>query len=56
MNPLEKREKEKLGESLPMLTREFEVLEMTPVAKRKKKVRTSEEIEGREARPGRRRR
>jgi HK97 family phage major capsid protein len=28
------REKEKLGESLPMLTREFEVLEMIPVVKR----------------------
>jgi HK97 family phage major capsid protein len=50
MNPLEKREKEKLGESLPMLTREFEVLEMTPVAKRKKKVRTPEEIAARAAR------
>jgi HK97 family phage major capsid protein len=34
MNPTEKREKEKLGATLPMLTREFEVLEMVPVAKR----------------------
>jgi HK97 family phage major capsid protein len=34
MNPTEKREKEKLGDKLPMLTREFEVLEMTPIAKR----------------------
>lgn len=33
MNPLE-RQTEKLGDSLPMLTREFEILEMVPVAKR----------------------
>lgn len=35
------REKKPLGDSLPMLTREFEVIEMVPVAK--KRVRTPEE-------------
>jgi HK97 family phage major capsid protein len=46
MKPLE-REVEKLGESLPMLTREFEILEMIPVAKRQKKVLTPEELKAR---------
>jgi HK97 family phage major capsid protein len=44
MNPAVAREKEKLGETLPMLVRDFEVLEMVPVPKRE---RTPEEIEAR---------
>jgi HK97 family phage major capsid protein len=46
MNALE-REKEKLGATLPMLTREFEVLEMVPI---KKRVLTPAELEARAAR------
>src|SRR5260370_2145736 len=49
MNPLE-RKVEKLGDSLPMLTRVFEILEMIPVAKRQKKVLTPAEVEARAAR------
>src|SRR5260370_5234345 len=45
------REVEKLGDALPMLTREFEVLEMIPVAKR---TLTPAEIEARAARAERR--
>jgi HK97 family phage major capsid protein len=41
------REKEKLGDSLPMLSREFEILEMVPVAKRQKKTFTPEEVAAR---------
>src|SRR6202035_39959 len=48
MKTLVEREAKKLGDSLPMQTREFEVLEMVPV-KREKKVRTPEEIAAREA-------
>jgi HK97 family phage major capsid protein len=48
MNPTTTgRAKEKLGDSLPMLTREFEILEMVPVAKR---VLTAEELAARELR------
>lgn len=43
MKVLERKPAEKLGDSLPMLMREFEVLEMKPVAKRDKKVFTPEE-------------
>ncbi|MGH9781577.1 MAG: hypothetical protein ACRD33_07125, partial [Candidatus Acidiferrales bacterium] len=50
MNPTAQREKEKLGDSLPMLMREFEILEMIPVAKRRKKVLTPAEVEARAAR------
>jgi HK97 family phage major capsid protein len=46
--------KEKLGESLPMLSREFEILEMVPVAKREKKVFTPEELKARAERAERR--
>lgn len=46
-NPLAAREKEKLGDSLPMLMRDFEVIEMTPI---KRKVRTPEEKAARAAR------
>jgi HK97 family phage major capsid protein len=49
MKPLT-RETEKLGDSLPMLTRDFEIIEMVPVAKRTPKVRTPEEIQARAAR------
>jgi HK97 family phage major capsid protein len=49
MKPTAEREKEKLGESLPMLTREFEVLEMVPV-KREKKVLSPAEVEALAAR------
>src|SRR5260370_15669590 len=45
------REVEKLGDALPMLTREFEVLEMIPFAKR---TLTPAEIEARAARAERR--
>jgi HK97 family phage major capsid protein len=48
MKTLVEREAKKLGDALPMQTREFEVLEMVPV-KREKKVRTPEEIAAREA-------
>jgi HK97 family phage major capsid protein len=48
MKTLVEREAKKLGDSLSMQTREFEVLEMVPV-KREKKVRTPEEIAAREA-------
>lgn len=41
MNPLE-REIEKLGTSLPMLTREFEILEMIPVKRAKKTLSPAE--------------
>ena len=37
----------KLGDKLPMLMREFEVLEMVPVAKREKKVLSPEEVAAR---------
>lgn len=37
------RKAEKLGESLPMLMRDFEIVEMVPIAKRQKKVFTPEE-------------
>lgn len=49
MNPAE-RKNEKIGESLPMLMREFEVIEMVPVGKREKKVLTPEEVAARAAR------
>jgi HK97 family phage major capsid protein len=49
MNP-SARETEKLGDSLPMLTRDFEVIEMVPVAKRTKKVLTPEQVTARAAR------
>lgn len=42
MNPKE-REPEKLGDSLPMLTREFEILEMIPIAAKRRKSLTPEE-------------
>jgi HK97 family phage major capsid protein len=48
MTPAAAREKEKLGNSLPMLVRDFEVLEMVPVPRREKKVRTPEELAARE--------
>jgi HK97 family phage major capsid protein len=54
MNPIAEREKEKLGGTLPMLMREFEVLEMVPVAKREKKVFTPEEVKARAEREERR--
>ena len=53
MKPTAARETEKLGETLPMLTREFEVLEMVLV-KRKKKVLTPEEVKARAERAERR--
>jgi HK97 family phage major capsid protein len=53
MKPLA-RETEKLGESLPMLSREFEILEMVPVAKRGKKTRTPEELRAQAERAERR--
>ena len=46
--------KEKLGDSLPQLFREFEVLEMIPVKKREKKVFTAAEVEERAQRAERR--
>ena len=48
MKTLVEREGNKLKDLLPMLTREFDVIEMVPV-KREKKVRTPEEIAAREA-------
>jgi HK97 family phage major capsid protein len=48
MNPLQTKEKEKLGDSLPMLSREFEILEMK---RHQKKVFTPEEIAARAAKP-----
>jgi HK97 family phage major capsid protein len=45
-NPTE-RAKEEIGAELPMLTREFEILEMVPVAKRERKVFTPEELAAR---------
>jgi HK97 family phage major capsid protein len=50
---LDAREVEKLGESLPMLTRDFEILEMIPI-KREKKVLSPAELEARTARKVRR--
>jgi HK97 family phage major capsid protein len=50
MNPLEaQRKAEKIGDSLPMLVRDFEILEMTPVAKPEKKARTPEQLRARAA-------
>lgn len=49
MNPLLTKQKEKLGDSLPMLSREFEILEMKPVKRRQKKVLTPEEVAARAA-------
>lgn len=46
--------KEQLGDSLPQLFRDFEVLEMTPVKKREKKVFTAAEVEERAQRAERR--
>lgn len=48
------REIEKIGDSLPMLTREFEILEMIPIAKRQKKVLTPKEVKARAERAERR--
>ncbi|MGH9745126.1 MAG: phage major capsid protein [Candidatus Acidiferrales bacterium] len=52
--PLLEREKEPIGDSLPMLMREFEVLEMVPVKKREKKVLTPDEVKARAERAQRR--
>ena len=41
------RAPEKLGTELPMLTREFEILEMVPVAKRERRVFSPEELAAR---------
>jgi HK97 family phage major capsid protein len=51
--PVLERQTEKLGDSLPMLTREFEVIGMTLV-KREKKIRTPEELAARAERAERR--
>jgi HK97 family phage major capsid protein len=48
--------REKIGDSLPMLTREFEVIEMTPIPKREKKVLTPEQVAARAARIAERKR
>jgi HK97 family phage major capsid protein len=40
-------DKKKIGDMLPMLMRDFEVLEMKPIAKREKKVLTPEEVKAR---------
>jgi HK97 family phage major capsid protein len=53
MNPTE-RAKEKLGTELPMLTREFQILEMTLIAKREKKVLTAAQTAERLAKMARR--
>ena len=52
----EQRKNEKMGDSLPMLMREFEVIEMVAVAKREKKVLTPEEVAARAARIAERKR
>jgi HK97 family phage major capsid protein len=46
MNPTE-RAKEKLGTELPMLMREFEILEMVPIATRVRRVFSKEELAAR---------
>lgn len=43
-------EEKKIGTSLPMLLRDFEVLEMKPIAKSEKKVLTPEEVKARATR------
>lgn len=44
---VELKKREPIGDSLPMLFREFEILEMLPIAKREKKVLTPEQVAAR---------